>query len=275
MHDARSITSALRGKWQGSYGLCRCPVHVDRTPSLKVKDDWRKDDGIDVCCFAGCDWRDVKAALVGQHLLPEFRSNVPLPPLRLELEPDVEDDVARTGFALKIWDVAGPLRCSLGFQYFMVRELPIEQLDLDHVLRFHEGFTAVVALMTDPVMNKPRGVHRTFLNPDATKREKKMLGRQGVIRLGPDEDVLGGLGICEGIETGLRILLSGWSPVWCATSAGGIARFPVLSGIESLTIFTDDDEAGMNAAHDCAERWTAADREVRLAYAKDSLDGGI
>jgi hypothetical protein len=36
----------------------------------------------------------------------------------------------------------------------------------------------IVALMTDPITNEPTGVHRTYLNRDATKRERKMLGRQ-------------------------------------------------------------------------------------------------
>ena len=46
------------------------------------------------------------------------------------------------------------------------------------------------------------------------------------------------------------ILLDGWTPVWCVCNAGGIERFPVLSGIEALTIFVDDDETetGINAA---------------------------
>ena len=39
MIDARSITQNLRGRWCGSYGLMRCPVHDDRNPSLKIKDD--------------------------------------------------------------------------------------------------------------------------------------------------------------------------------------------------------------------------------------------
>ena len=29
--------------------------------------------------------------------------------------------------------------------------------------------------------------------------------------------------------------------MWAALSAGGIARFPVLAGIEALTIFADHD----------------------------------
>ena len=65
--DARAITKALGGRWQAHYGVCRCPVHADREPSLKVRDDSRKSDGIDVHCFAGCEWQDVKG-VYAQHI---------------------------------------------------------------------------------------------------------------------------------------------------------------------------------------------------------------
>ncbi len=272
--DARGITKALGGKWAGRSGLARCPVHDDRTPSLKVSDDPRKDDGIDVVCFANCDWRDVKAALVRQGLLPEFKptsfstsfSFTTPPPA-----PDRADEAGRVDLALKIWDAAGPLKNSLGWRYFTERRgLHVGLLDLDHCLRFHVGFSAVVALMTDAITNEPVGVHRTFLKADATKnvdqgqKGKKMLGKQGVIRLSPDEIVTDGLGITEGIETGLAIMLEGWRPVWCATSCGGIERLPVMAGIEHLTIFADNDRAGIHAAQTCADRWHQAGRDAEV-----------
>jgi putative DNA primase/helicase len=272
MHDARSITAALRGRWQGSHGLCRCPAHDDRTPSLKVKDDPRKSDGIDVHCFAGCPWQDVKAELIRRQLLPELKSSpsiISAVPITVSVPDDTAD---RVHLALRIWNAAGPLRDSLGFRYFTERrQLHVGLLDLDHVLRFHEGFNAVVALMTDAVTGEPCGVHRTILGEDGTKIDKKMLGRQGVIRMSLDEEVTMGLGICEGIEDGLGILLSGWAPVWVAANAGGIARLPVLSGIEALTIFHDDDSAGNDAAETCARRWHDAGREVFLASVKEHL----
>jgi hypothetical protein len=159
-----------------------------------------------------------------------------------------------------------------GWRYFVEqRGLDLARLDkLDHALRWHRGIGAVVALMTDPKTNKPTGIHRTFLNPDNTKRDpRKMLGKVGVIRLSPDEDVLEGLGIAEGIEDALAVLLSGWAPMWVATSAGAIKNFPVLPGIEALTIFADGDVVGLEAAQACAERWAGAGCEVRIYPTKD------
>ena len=54
MTPARHITAALRGRWHGAYGMAKCPTHPDgQTPALKISDDPRKSDGIDVHCFGG------------------------------------------------------------------------------------------------------------------------------------------------------------------------------------------------------------------------------
>ena len=76
---------------------------------------------------------------------------------------------------------------------------------------------------------------------------------------------MGGLGITEGVEDGLAVLLSGWSPIWAAGSAGAIRRFPILAGIDSLTIFADADSAGLEAAQECEGRWVTIGKEARIA----------
>ena len=277
--DARDITKALGGKWAGRYGLARCPVHDDRTPSLKVRDDPRKDDGIDVVCFANCDWRDVKAALVRQGLLPEFKptsfstsfSFTTPPPA-----PDRADEAGRVDLALKIWDAAGPLKNSLGWRYFTERRgLRVGLLDLDHCLRFHVGFSAVVASddgRRSPI--EPAGVHRTFLKADATKNAEQ--GREGqddagqgrapsACRADEDRDATA-WAFAEGIEDRASPSCSpAGRPVWvCGFRAGGIERLPVMAGIEHLTIFADNDRAGIHAAQTCADRWHQAGRDAEV-----------
>jgi putative DNA primase/helicase len=94
-----------------------------------------------------------------------------------------------------------------------------------------------------------------------------------VVRLMPDEEVTGGLGIAEGIETALSVMQGfGWRPVWAATSAGMIRSLPVLPGIEALTIFADADGAGMAAATACAARWKDAGAEARIVAAPAGQD---
>jgi hypothetical protein len=281
---ARAITKALGGMWSGSYGLVRCPAHDDRKPSLKVSDDPDKRDGIDLHCFAGCSWQDVKAELARQGLIDRVDRTSgpadahPKPKSSQKSHANFElSPTDRTRIALGIWEQSVRLNHTLGWRYFTERrQLHIGLLpDLKHVLRWHEGEQAVIGLMTNPLTNKPTGVHRTYLRPDATNalnedgsKKKKMLGPMGVIRLSADHDVTQGLGLCEGIEDGLAILLSGWSPVWVGTCAGAIKNFPVLSGVEALTIFGDSDPAGMEAACICAERWRENGCDVTISGPK-------
>jgi hypothetical protein len=165
MRDARHIVKALGGMWAGSYGLVRCPAHDDRNPSLKIKDDPGKRDGIDLICFAGCDWKTVKSELVRRGLLDGRNDNTK--PLAPRSKPKPEPDQAgRIEYALKLWGESVRLRDTLAWRYFCERrQLHIGVLgSLHHALRWHEQERAVIALMTDPLTNKPTGVHRTFLN---------------------------------------------------------------------------------------------------------------
>lgn len=138
---------------------------------------------------------------------------------------------------------------------------------------------AMLALMTDPLTGVEAGVHRTYLRPDGSGKidgiAKKFLGRAGVIRLVPEDEIGAGLGIAEGIETALSATqLIGWGPVWACGSAGGIARFPVLDTIETLTIFADADDGGasVKAARQLARKWTEAGREVQISIPPDGTD---
>ena len=175
----------------------------------------------------------------------------------------------RQEMAKTLWTAAAPLPGTLGETYFTeTRGHDSSRLNLSHVLRWHQLHGAVIALMTDPTTNKPAGVHRTFIDRDGTKLERKMLGRKGVIRLTPDEDVAMGLGICEGIEDGIAILISGFAPVWATADCGAMKAFPVLEGIESLTIFPDAGDSqgqGEDAAAACALRWVSADRDATIS----------
>ena len=173
-----------------------------------------------------------------------------------------------TDFAAQLWREAAAISATLAERYYVEqRKLPVAELgDLSHALRWHDGRMCIVALMTDPETAKPGGIHRTFLDSAGRKVERKMLGKAGVVRLSADAKVTSGLGICEGVEDGLALLLAGWRPVWACCSAGAIARFPVLNGVEALTIFCDGDVAGLTAAQECADRWNATGGEGTIAF---------
>jgi hypothetical protein len=135
---------------------------------------------------------------------------------------------------------------------------------------------ALVALVTHAETRRPMTLHRTWITATgkADVSPAKMLwpgcpAKGGVIRLWPDECVVGGLAIAEGIETALS-LAHGFTPVWSCIDAGNLAAFPVLAGVESLLIGADHDDAGLRAAEACARRWHAAGRAVRIALAPEA-----
>jgi putative DNA primase/helicase len=124
----------------------------------------------------------------------------------------------------------------------------------------------MVALYRDIKTNEPKAIHRTALTPGGEKIDRKALGPKGgcAIKLSPDEDVTEGLTIAEGIETALAGMALNFRPAWALGTAGEVAKFPVLSGIECLTILVDNDASGtgQTSALECSRRWTSMGREV-------------
>ena len=127
----------------------------------------------------------------------------------------------------------------------------------------------IVGVMTDAMTAEPTGaISRTYIGPDGAKLGKaKTLGSPpGIVRLSPDDEVLGGLFLAEGLETALSGMAIGLRPMWSTGGRGQMASFPLLDGIEALNVIADHDPsgAGEEAALKVAARWQAAGREVNL-----------
>jgi putative DNA primase/helicase len=197
-------------------------------------------------------------------------------------------DAERTARALELWNEAEPL-CHTALAYLASRgvlELPLP--DVDSVLRFHSGcpfgpgerHPCILALLRDVITNEPTGIHRTALTGTGQKLGRMTLGVKSgaAIKLWSDEGVTLGLVVGEGLETVLsaatRIEHRGTllRPAWALSDAGNMAAFPVLPGIDALTILVDHDESGtgQQAARTCAERWAAEGREVILLTPHDA-----
>jgi putative DNA primase/helicase len=170
----------------------------------------------------------------------------------------------------------------------------------EETLRFHpdcpfgEGTRrpCMLALMRDISSNEPRAVQRTALTQAQMRaisrttfaEFKKAGGKVSRMTLGPltgtaikfscDEDVTLGLAIGEGTETVLAAMRLGFRPAWALGGTSGVKNFPILSGIESLTILVDNDAsgAGQRAAQECSKRWIDAGREVFRAVPNHSGD---
>ena len=207
--------------------------------------------------------RPKEALSIGREIL-----GAPVSPIATKpraVPKDDEELAKRVERARRMWRETVPLKDTLGANYlFTQRRIDVDTLDVEHAVRWHEPTKAIVALMRSPFTGEPSGIHRTFVNPDTTKRWRGMLAPKGVICLTPSTEVTMGLGITEGLEDGLSILAAGWLPVWVACDAGAIKTFPVLSGVEFLTIFADADATGIKAACACAQRWKSNDRQVRI-----------
>jgi hypothetical protein len=174
----------------------------------------------------------------------------------------------RVKAALRIWSDAVSPRGSVVEQYLSSRRLSLPDDLVGDVVRFHAGDGAMVCLFRDIESNEPCGIHRTYLDRDGGKIGRKMLGRakNAAIKLDADENVTLGLHIGEGVETCLAARMAGFRPAWALGSAGGIDVFPVLSGIEAISILGEINDGGANvrAARECAARWIMAGREALL-----------
>lgn len=261
MHSIINLKSAaltLGGDIAGRNRiLCPGPGHSRRDRSLSIT--FAHDGSFVAHSFAGDDWRECRDH-VKAHLGLSDEPDAPVS----EPTPDYStliDEQRRIDHAARLWAETVPLPGTLGECYLASRGLSYDGEEI----RFHPAKRMMVALMTDAITGEPCGVHRTFLDGDGRKLDRKMLGRAkgAVVRLSADEDVSTGLGIAEGIETSLA---TKFAPVWACLSAGTMERFPVLSEISALTIFADNDESGtgIKAAHKCGRRWHSAGREVTI-----------
>lgn len=268
---AFELVKALGGDWHGSYGLVPGPGHSPKDRSVCIING--ENGEIIIHSHAGEDWRKIKDALRRSGLLCETVTELTCPrPRQLKPAPPPAD--------LSLWSRTRTITAEdLAGQYLAGRGCAIPPPDGD--LRWcdstyhwpsRQSWPALISLITDAITGMPMGIHQTFLASNGSGKapvtDPRLYPRGhskkgGVVRLWPDSEVNLGLAIGEGIETCLTAA-RGFTPVWAALDAGNIKNFPVLTGIEALTILADNDVAGINAAETCADRWNFAGREVRV-----------
>lgn len=289
--NARHLASALGGEARGDRVSAPGPGHSRRDRSLSIRVDPQAPDGFVVTSFAGDDWAAAKDHVRAAAGLPAYSGE------RRELTAEEKAEWARQRaaaerleetrqatlrrLALATWAASQSIVGTPAETYLQGRlagaTLPTGTLAAD-ALRFHprcrfgdHEAPAMVALFRNVVTGEPQSIHRTALKPDGSGKAvlpdggqaKRMLGtaKGAAIMLSPSDDVTTGLGIAEGIETALTLIAcAGWRPVWAVGSSSNVTEFPVLAGVDELTIFADHDEAGQRAAEACADRWQSARR---------------
>ena len=280
--NAEFIAKALGGRKAGSSWLARCPAHDDREPSLSITD--AKGGRVLVHCHAGCDQRDVIAALrsrgawetTGRRQNQTERKN----DRRCSTESD-PGDLKRTEAALAIWLAAQPADGTPVEAYLRSRGLkvfPPPAIRFHRRLKHHSGgvWPAMVALVTNGVDDTPIAIHRTFLARDGGGKApvnpaKMMLGpcRGGAVCLGEPGGVLM---VGEGIETCLAAMQATGHAAWAALSTSGLRALDLPRDARDVIVIADGDEPGEAAAQDCGRRWKKEGRRVRIARPPQGMD---
>lgn len=273
---ARQITAALKGRWHGSYGMASCPSHLDgKTPALKISDDPRKSDGIDLHCFGGCAWQTVKYDLARGGLLEELqlRNRPSYPKLRFANDKPRIQDNNNYEDAKEIWRATEPILNTIAATYLVeARRL---QPPWPKWLRYHGAlkhtptglvFPALVAGIADGT-GIFTAIHRTFLKLDGSGKaevspQKMALGslQDGAVRLGRPGNVLG---LAEGAETGLSAQQLFKIPVWCVLGR----RFDAITiphEVVEVHIFADNGPPGLEAAAKGCVACTKAGKRVAI-----------
>jgi len=176
--------------------------------------------------------------------------------------------------ASELWQEAVPIVDTAAMRYLARRGIVRLPVGVDGaVLRFHPAcpfgdvrLPCMLAIMHDIRNNEPRAIYRTALTPTAEKIGRMALGPKtsAAVKLSLDEGVTQGLAIGEGVETVLSGMQLGFCPAWALGDSAAVENFPVISGIDVLSIFVDNDASGrgQSAALECSARWTQAGREV-------------
>lgn len=166
---ARKIVEALGGTWSRSRGMCCCPAHSDRTPSLSITLGKR---AILVHCFAGCTNEAVIQAMarLGVRIADLFDG----PAGPITNEPRV-DTANRNAF--RLWLESSVLAGTPGERYLAGRGIAISSPEM----RFHprmplgpKGAVRFLPALVAAVRNDAciLAVGRIFLDPDTGGRAR-------------------------------------------------------------------------------------------------------
>jgi putative DNA primase/helicase len=306
MMDLRRIAHALGGEVSGRQVICPGPGHSRTDRSLSIKIDPRAPGGLLVNSFSGDDPIKCKDYVRERLGMPQWqpgddgRSRT-IPPSKVAgwdreaVEREVgdggpsmtEDELLKIERATKIWNGARDPRATLAEKYLREhRKLDLPDDVAGTVLRFHPqcpwrdeniGKTvflpALIAAFRNVDNDELTAIHRIALKPDGSKIGRRMLGvvRRAAVKL--DSHIGDELVVGEGIETCMAARQQGVpGAVWALGSVGSITFFPVLPGINRLTILGEAGEASAQAIKACGTRWYRAGRRVRIARPRFGSD---
>lgn len=280
------IARAMRGHVAGLQVLAPGPGHSQHDRSLLIQLSDTRVNGYRVHSFAGDDWRICRDYVADRLGLPRdrWRERRELDPVLIERRRgahqraaanEVAKGARRRRRAVEIWRESQDPVGTVVECYLNGRGLALPPEVAGSVIRFHplcpwgNGCTlAMVAAMRCIRSGKVLAIHRTALTTDGSKIDRAMLAPSAgtAVMLDPEEEVTMGLAIGEGIESVLAARQLGIRPAWALGSKGPVERFPVLAGIDALTLLVENDANGASdrACNETAMRWYQAGRVVDL-----------
>jgi hypothetical protein len=267
--QGREIVERLGGAWQRGGGMCSCPAHDDRNPSLSVRPGERR---LLFHCFAGCETRRVIQALRAQQLIgPAAKAG------RGEMAAAAADpDCRNRGAAARLWLASRPIGMSPADAYLRGRGLPFGASDLRYHPRtpYGRGTQAIFRPALLAAVRDGAGlvaVHRTFLDPRSASLAdlpvpKRALGRlgEGAVRL--RMPCHGRLGWAEGIENAIAAILLTGIPCWATLGTERFARVALPGSVQHLVLFLDNDAGGRRAEKLAREAHQSSDVEIEARY---------
>jgi hypothetical protein len=241
--EGQALVERLGGRWTPRGGMCRCPAHEDRTPSLSVRPGRER---LLLHCFAGCSPADILRALERDRLI---EAGAALDQARAP----IRADRGLSGAALRIWNESRPIRGTPAEAYLASRGLATDSPQLRYNERTPHGGRpntryrpAMVAAVRDE--SGIVAIHRTFVDSGA---RQGLAGRCGLGRFGGGAVRLGGdgptLGLAEGIETALSATALFGVPCWATLGTERFALLALPADVEELLLFLDNDSGGRRA----------------------------
>lgn len=263
-HRARKIVEALGGSWSRSKGMCCCPAHADRTPSLSITLGKR---AVLVHCFAGCSNEGVMQGMakLGVRLSDLFDGRGEA------VSPEPREEIADRN-ALRLWREASILAGSPAERYLRGRGITMVSPDL----RFHplmplgpKGAVRFLPALVSAVRNDVGvlALHRTFLDSEsdrlaAFEQPKRALGSlgSGAVRLTWPRG--GRLGLAEGVETALSAMQLFGIPCWATLGNERFGLVTIPESVRELHLFVDNDAGGRLADERAREAYACEGRRI-------------
>ena len=267
-NEAANLVKRLGGIWSPSGGMCRCPAHNDRTPSLSIRVG---DKALLFKCFAGCETIDVMRAIRRLDIRIAIGGDTPIGLPNTHLSP-----VWLRRRAQDLWDDALPIVGTPAQAYLRRRAIP----QTPSVLRYHPRtplgrgkLAAFRPAMLAAIHEDDRFValQRTFLDGHEPRRARDLANPRrslaqpgrGAVLLAPATEVLG---LAEGVESALSAMLLLGIPVWATLGSERFPHVAVPQTVTRLILLPDNDRAGRIGAAKASEVHVLPGRTIETIW---------